>query len=496
VGHEVAGTGNNCVSPDGQLVAVHLPNEREVNAGLLEVATGRIVQRFIKRRAHAFCFSPDSKMLATLGIDAVIDLWDSATGKMLRTLTGHKDQIWSATFSSDGKTLVSAGEDRTIRFWDVAAGKQRREITTEVGVEKIALSPDGRVLAYFGHVKQDGQQGVSWWQREAVIRLRDTSTGKERRLTMVPKEVSPGMAIGFSTLLFTTDGKTLLTGGHDGVVRLWDSATGKQVRQFPGFAGGPTTFILRPDGKTLAVVEGDSTIRLIRLDTGADLLPLDGHRTGVGSALLRPDGRIAVTTGWDESLRFWDARSGESVRRGLAGENRSVLQILPGGKTYLATEADKKLYLCDLDTGKEVRVLRGWNGRPYWFTLSPDGRTLAQADTEHKTVHLINPATGEKLHALTGFKLPFQGMSFTADGRSLFLWSADKDVTVWDTATGEKRRQFSGPSKSGPMPPGGNYFPSFTAVLSPDGKLLAFGLQDDYLPLSRPPPARKSAASK
>jgi dipeptidyl aminopeptidase/acylaminoacyl peptidase len=85
------------------------------------------------------------------------------------------------------------------------------------------------------------------------------------------------------------------------------------------------------------------------------------------------------------------------------------------------------------------------------------------------------------LHTLAGFNLPFMHMSFSPDGRHLFVSSGDKTVTVWNTATGEKRRQLSCPNqtKERPKPPGDQSCEAFLTALSPDGKLLAFGLQSN-----------------
>ncbi|MHB1424847.1 MAG: sigma-70 family RNA polymerase sigma factor [Gemmataceae bacterium] len=466
------------ISPDGKLMAVPLPARNFV--GLREVATGRLVRSLSRRREHFVRFSPDGKKLVTLGYHSEIDMWDTATGKALNTLKGHRDEVGSAMFSSDGKTLVSGSDDKTIRFWDVAAGKQLRQIETDNGVDKVALSPNGRYLATLGHVKHSEPPGF-WWQTDALIHLRDTSTGKTlRRLTMSAKEISPGVKGGFRTLSFTPDSKTLITGGSDGVIRLWDTATGTEVRRFAGFGSYPISFALRPDGQALAVVDG-STIRLIRLDTGTDLFSLEGHSSGIRSVLQRPDNRTVVTAGWDGLLRFWDARTGKA-RRSVAGEQRSVLRILPDGRRYLASDADKKLRVRDLDTGAETDIVRGWNGHQFEpIVLAPDGRTFAQFEYDKKTVDLLNPATGKILHGLTGFNMPFMGMSFTPDGRDLFLWSIDKTVTVWDVATGAKRRQFTGPVQT--PDPRGFGSPVFGSGFSPDGKLLAFALQDHFFPL-------------
>jgi WD40 repeat protein len=479
VGNKSVGTGTtNDVSPNGRLAVVLFPDQ-EGYVGLLEVATGRIVQRFSKRQVYSLCFSLDSELAATIGYHSEIDLWELATGRALGTLKGHKDRIFSVTFSADGKMLVSGGEDRTIRFWDVSSGKQQRQITIDNPVDKVALSSDGRILASLSHIKHDARQGFSWWGREAVIRLWDTRTGKElRQLTMKPFEFRPGTMIGFSTFLFSPDGKALVTGGHDGVVRIWDPATGKELRRFPGFAGGPLNFAFHPDGKTLAVVDCGSAIRLIQLDTGTDRIAFQGHRMGVGSVHFRADNRTAITSGWDGLLHFWDVQTGE-LKRKITGKTDSVLKMLPDARTYLAEGDDKKLHVYELDTGNEIRVIQGWKVRAYQFALSPDGRVLAQVDAEDKKVNLTDSAAGKHLHTLMGFNLPFMGMSFAPDSRSLFVWSADKTVTVWDPATGEKRRHFAAPADvgPGPLPRNANSYPSFMASLSPDGKLLAFGFQ-------------------
>jgi WD40 repeat protein len=75
-------------------------------------------------------------------------MWDAATGREIRTFTGHKGMVNSVTISRDGRLLLTAGADKTIRCWDVATGKQLRVLRGHAGgVTSLAVSPDGKVLA-------------------------------------------------------------------------------------------------------------------------------------------------------------------------------------------------------------------------------------------------------------------------------------------------------------------------------------------------------------
>jgi WD40 repeat protein len=117
-----------------------------------EVETGEEIRRWDVGKRSALCvaFLPDGKTLASIDANGPRDIviWDLATGKELRALTGHQP-LWSfaaALFTTGGNTLVSAGMDRTVRWWDVAEGKEIRQVS---GVFRGA-SPDGKFLAIQG----------------------------------------------------------------------------------------------------------------------------------------------------------------------------------------------------------------------------------------------------------------------------------------------------------------------------------------------------------
>jgi RNA polymerase sigma factor (sigma-70 family) len=471
---ETAGDRPLSVSPDGKLMAilVRTKTPQEESIALHEFATGRLVRSFGKEnQGSALLFSPDGKTLASYRWPHTVNLWDSATGRLLHTLKGHKDIVWSVAFSANGKTLVSGSDDKTLRFWDVATGKQLRQINHKNGVGVLALSSDGKFLATIDVFKKV-QEGGGHWPFDDRVRLWDVAAGKEMRQLILPaKESARDESRAFQSLAFTPDGKALLTGATDGVLRFWDPASGNELRKLSGFAGCPGMFAFAPDGKKLAVEEGFAMIRLLDQASGKDLLPTPGHRSHVSSIVVTSDCQTVVTTGRDGTLRFWDAATGCERQKRTAHANFFIPpEFLPNGTMYLEAGSDKMFHLHDLVSGKELAILRGHEAG-YTFALSPDRKTVASAK-DNKEVCLLDPATGAVRHKLTKVKRYVDGMSFSADCRTLVMWDADWIVTVWDVATGQKRREFHGPTVNAPQ--------AYTAALSPDGRLLAFGLQVAY----------------
>jgi dipeptidyl aminopeptidase/acylaminoacyl peptidase len=140
---------------------------------------------------------------------------------------------------------------------------------------------------------------------------------------------------------FSPDGKTVASGGADKTIRLWETATGKEIREFQGNQGHVYSVAFSPDGKTLASAGVDRTIRLWEAATGKEIRVLQGHKGLVWSVAFSPDGRTLASASRDQTIRLWESATGKEIRtlQGHLGEVRSVA-FSPDGKTLASASED------------------------------------------------------------------------------------------------------------------------------------------------------------
>ncbi|MFL5339374.1 MAG: WD40 repeat domain-containing protein [Gemmataceae bacterium] len=283
------------------------------------------------------------------------------------------------------------------------------------------------------------------------------------------------------------DGRLIASRGHDKVVRVWEVATGRQVREFPAPQWGAYALTFSPDGKRLAMAvqtvlavarsEGSKeTGSFVCWDvtTGREVERLEGFR-GVGpggrarNALAwKADGRRLIAETDDDNLRVYDPADPKTART-LHGVPRIIrLFITADGGLITAIGEDDRAHIWDAVTGRKRSssalvwaVDDNWAAVKQQFALSPEGNRLASAFA-NGTIHVCDLRTGRQPVRIAGTG-PLSVLEFAPDGHTLIGSStAGANVRIWDTAAAEELTPITKPSA-----------PLASFALSPDGKTAA-----------------------
>jgi hypothetical protein len=200
-------------------------------------------------------------------------------------------------------------------------------------------------------------------------------------------------------VLFSPDGKTVLSGSDDATIRLWDVETGANRTTLTGHSGRVTCLAFAPDGKTLASGSWDKSIKLWDMETQAERATLRGHTNYLRGVAFSPDGTMLASSGNDSSVRLWDLAKNQQ-RTLLDGHIDQVpaVAFAPDGKTVASISNDQTIKLWDVATGKESATLHGHYRRGAHVTFSPDGKTLAST-SQDGTVRLWDMAALNNLPA-------------------------------------------------------------------------------------------------
>jgi WD40 repeat protein len=333
-----------------------------------------------------------------------------------------------------------------------------------LGVNSVALSPDGRILATAG---ADGK--VILWD--------------VARRTLLGQPLS-GQGAAVWSVAFSPDGRILATASADKVI-LWDVARraplGSPLR---GHDGEVTAVAFSPDGRTLASGGKDATVRLWDVARRAPLgPPLSGHHRTVWSLAFSPDGHTLASGSKDTTVRLWDVtKPANPARLGrLTGHTGPVNSVAfsPDGHILASGSSDTTVILRSMtDRAHPVdlgRPLRGQGAAVWSVAFSPDGRTLATGryDTSTNLYHIGNPVHPVLFRRLNGHHSAVTSVAFSPDNHILVTGSLDATAIRWDMEEVELARR-------GP-PLQGNGETVESVAFSPDGRILATASADKVI---------------
>jgi WD40 repeat protein len=412
-------------------------------------------------RIPALAWHPDNRRLFSAGWDTTVRVWDTHTFEPIILLNSHATQVHALAVSADGKLLASADSDNAVHIWLAEENRTLAVLREETGeVRCLAFTPD------------DGKGNLAspllaWGTADRVIHLWDSNQGTggdgvDPLTSRTVVSVSP-------------DGARLYSLGAGTDLRAWEIASGEPA---PALEGDPVlrTFAASTDGKWLAaarseateVREDRTTLALYEAGTGKRQVVCEGQRAPITALAFSPDGALLASGGVQSSdVWLWRVPEGEPILLipdavddcsvealafqpggrllALAGidwlatggsdgqvvlwhlDERVAKRTLPGGALAIAFHPAGRLLACatlhrsvviyDVEEGRVVHELKGYQDTVTCLAWSPDGALVASAG-EDRVVRLQNPS-GEPAGAWE-LDNPIKSLAFTPDGKYLF----------------------------------------------------------------------------
>jgi WD40 repeat protein len=437
---------NVAFSPNGKLLFAAGKNG---SALLWDMRTRKRLS--LRKRGNevlASAFSHDGKRVATAGSNTDVLLFDAASGRLLKTLTGHTQPVVDVAFRVGDQYLATASRDSTVRVWRTNTGKVETLLAGHSDTVNEVMYTHGRGLVLTGSA--DGTARLWDPQNRPQLGPLTTESGPllqatyigagGRILTAGPGrealllQATDGHRVGrfrvparVTAVAASRDGK-LVAVGADSTVAVFDATSGKTVSRLPKQPSLVDALDFSPNGTTLVIGERNGAAQVWDLHGKRPLQTLTGHRGAITAVAFSQNGSWIATASDDSTARIWDAHSGRSLFT-LNRDTDALTSVSwsPNGRLLLTASKDGDARLWDAQTGRPQQLLRGHLGPISDATFSPNGQWIVT--TGPSLLQLWQPSIPEPLfpHGIIGTP----GMTTTTfDPSSRRLLTANRHGTL------------------------------------------------------------------
>ncbi len=457
------GGGPAIYSPDGKLIASVGP-DRIVRILDAQKGTELLLMPAQPKPVYCLAFSPDSKRIAA-GSYKSVKVWNLVSRLEELHIRRHAKEVFAVSFTPSGRWIASASGD-TIDFWDSTSGSQGVGLRGETGdFTSLAVSRDGKKL-----VAGSADGKVVVWELGTDTPLFTASTYRSQgavyqNALFGAGQLPSNQSSHVFAVAFTPDSEWVASANGNGTVTAWDASTGQSKLTIRGHSGPVRSIAFNHDGTRLASASADKTIKLWDVTPSAEMKVLRGHEGFVGSVAFSADGKQLVSGSHDKTVKVWDVAAGR-VARTLGGRSKPIrtVAISPDGRWVAAAGVDEPVKVWDFTQPSKPLSLAGNTRGLRGVAFSPDGRWIAAPSDN--AVKIWDAGTRQLALTISGHENNVFAATFSPDSKRI---ASTDNVTLRVSDALSGKEQFSITREETAGQTGGFR----KAVFSPDGKYIA-----------------------
>jgi WD40 repeat protein len=392
-------------SPDGRTVITGA-GYAECAIKLWDMPVQKLVGSLLGHRSWVSCLKvlPDGKTLASASADRTVRLWDLETRRPIRTLRGHGGELWTLDASPDGRWLASGGKDGSVILWNLPSSTNRPPAYRTLprsGAGWWYPSPDGRLLCVLRQKRLELYDAATLQLVSEPALTLTNITGfafsPDMRLLVVTDaqgnlgawdmadqrmttNIVAHPAAAFLNPVFVGTGNSILTYGVEKVLKEWDVATWREIRQW-SLEPGPNTWVAYPSANLVAAGSLGGAFELISLHRPGERRRFIGQNR-IKAVDLSPDGKTFAAASENGTLELWDTQTvtRRALLRGVLLGYHSVAISPDGERVVAGSNGQEAIKIWDLNSQDEVATLQGEGSYFVNAAFSPDGNTIGAAN--------------------------------------------------------------------------------------------------------------------
>ncbi|MDF1742490.1 MAG: protein kinase [Gimesia sp.] len=408
--------------------------------------------------------SHDGRLLAALGTDRVIRVWETEEMQLIRTLSLDAGRFHSIEFSLNTQRLISGSSDGYVRVWNPAENSLPiLEAKHGPAVHFVKVSPDGK------QILTAGQKGaIRIWELASLSLIQDIPSGKggvadicfsadsnflvvasqdglTRRWNLDDASINQLIEVTAHTkskitkVSISDNGKILLTGHYDGQINFWSVETGNLLYSYNTIAGLISDMTFLADTSIVAVTGSTGIFFLYDIDQKREVRRLVTHNLRGGKLSHSQNGKYLAVGSGAGSVKLLNCKYLLTPAVFWHDSNTLALKFTGQGTTFIAGSTDGTVRRWDYANGQATTIIDGNNqnsNRILLMDVQPGGHLMATVGADN-LVTIRETSSGNLIHQINPIGTVITSLKFSNSGKLLALTTDQQILTLYQTENWE-----------------------------------------------------------